>query len=232
VAYRLVFFLQFVAFYIGMALLPLVSRLYVADREQLRDIFQTSMNLGALIALPLAGGIWLVSPEIIAVFFGEEFVDSAGVLRILSLLVFLVFQTHLLGIFLIACDEQKRRSTGYWAAAAMNVTGNLILIPMLGVEGAGWAAVLSESVLVGTFIAKLRPKLGWPKVAGRLAIGTAAILAFCIPFGYLGKPNLAITTAASAMIYVAVLLSFKDIRNNELRFLRGLLSKRRTGATW
>lgn len=52
-----------------------------------------------------------------------------------------------MGIFLKACDQQARRTKAESIIIIINIIGNLILIPVLEIEGAAIATLASEALL-------------------------------------------------------------------------------------
>jgi len=226
VAYRFIFLLQFLAFHISMVLFPFATKLHVDAKKELIELYQKSMNTVVLVAFPIAGGLWLITPELMMLIFGDEFIESINVLRILTVVLFLLFLSHIMGVFLMACDRQVDRTKGYWLSACTNIIANLILIPFLGVEGAAFSAVVSEMILVFSFAYKLQPLLGWPRIGSRFILSTIAVLSFCLPLSFWEERSLIMMIPVAVTIYFSVLFMFKDIRQTEIRFIKELLLKR------
>jgi len=147
VAYRVVFLLMFLPHFAAMALFPLASRLYMSSRKELESLYHKSLNLVILVGLPAACGLSLIAPDLINLTFGEAFAESAVILRYLACLLFLSCLTSIMGIFLTSCDRQAERTKSQWTSAWVNVLGNGLLIPTLGVNGAAIATVISETRL-------------------------------------------------------------------------------------
>lgn len=225
-AYRVVFFLMILAYFTGLTLFPLASRLYVTSRKELETLYHKSLNLIVLVALPAASGIWLVAPDLIDLIYGEAFAESATVLRYLAWLVFLAFLKSVMGILLISCDRQVERTKGQWTAACVNILGNVLLIPTIGVKGAAIAVLISETLLVILFAVRLRTVFGWPRIGSRLAMSCMATMSFFLPLSFFSSLSLGVVIPASVLFYLGVLVLFKDIRENEVRVLVSFLSNK------
>lgn len=223
VAYRVVFLLTFIPQFAAVAVFPLASRLYTKSREELEALYHKSLNLSILIGLPVASGVWLIAPDLIKLIFGATFVESASVLRILAGLLFLTFLSRIMGVFLMSCDRQVKRTRSQWTAVWVNVLGNMLLIPIFGIKGAAVATLFSETLLVILFAVRLRPVIGWPSISSRLVIGGVGVASFCIPFTIFPSLPLGVVIPASVLLYSVTLALFKDIRKNELRTLLGVL---------
>jgi PST family polysaccharide transporter len=116
------------------------------DRERLRQIFTTSLEVVTLVALPASVGMFMLSKEIIYVLFGSKWDSVVPVLTVLSLGVF--FRTA------YKCSDTLARSLGavYQAAARQAVYTVLVLggawigAVTFGVEGVAVAVVVAVAV--------------------------------------------------------------------------------------
>jgi O-antigen/teichoic acid export membrane protein len=222
-AFRIVLVFLLIPFFAAMALFPLSSRLYLSSREKLTRLYHGTLNLTILFGLPVAFGLWLTAPQIIDLLYGEEFSESVTVLRILTWLIFLATLKSIMGVFLMSCDLQAKRTRSQGVSAIVAVIGNILLIYFLALTGAAIAVLIAEIVLVFLFAWYLRPIFGWPKIGSRLAIGALAAGSFCLLFLILPTVPIFIVIPVSAIIYMGILLSFKDIRENEGKRVLGLV---------
>ena len=161
----------------------------------------------------------MVAPNIINLFFGQDFIESIPVLRYFAWLILLMFFVPVMGTFLTACDRQVDRTRSQFIAACCNVIGNAILIPMIGIMGAVVATLFSETLLVIILSWHLKDVLGWPKIWSRLIMGSVATITFVSPFLFYERQPLYITIPVAVIIYMGILLIFKEIRRNELQIL-------------
>lgn len=226
VAYRIIFLLAFVPQYAANAVFPQASRLYVENRQEFDALYHRYLGLVILIGLPVGAGVWLTAPDVIRIIFGESFAESATVLRILAGVLFLTFVARILGVFLMSSNRQEERMKSLWPVALINVVGNLVLIPAFGVKGAAVAALASEAVLVVLFAVRLRKVLGWPRISSRLAISGVGVTSFFVLFTFLPPLSLFLVIPASALLYSATLVLFKETRTNEVRTLISLVKPR------
>ncbi len=221
-AYRLVFFLLVIPQFASFAMLPVTSKLYERSAEKLKDLYSRALNRNIIIGLPAAAGLCLIAPQLIGMIFGEEFGESVLILRLLSWLLLLMCVKSVLSIFLISCNREVDRTRSQWTAAWMNVLGNLVLIPLLGIRGAAITTLVSDGVLVFLLAYRLGTILAWPQVGARVAIGVLGAIAFYVPFTLLPDVPLLLVIPSSVAIYVMVILLFKDIRETEGRMFLDL----------
>jgi O-antigen/teichoic acid export membrane protein len=137
------------------ALYPVFSRL-VADTERaLAPMFEASVRLVLLIAIPLSCLMWAMAPQIIDLFMGlSDYGPAVVILRIFSVGIPLMFVDFILVGALIASTDRLRSWVwvGAWAIA-LNVGLNMALIPHAqGVHGNGAAGAAIATVVTEGFI--------------------------------------------------------------------------------
>ena len=93
-------------------------------------------------------GFWFFSDVIITLVYGKNFSPSINVLDILSAAVFLFFMNFLLSNVLITSGREKINAWNLVVATIFNIFLNMALIPEYGAEGAAWATVLCEGLLI------------------------------------------------------------------------------------
>ena len=223
VGYRVIFMLLFLAYFGGLAVFPMASRLFAESEQAPGKLYHESLNVTLLVALPAAAGVWLIAPGLIELLFGPEFMEAVSVLRLLTVMLFFASLTSVIGTFLTACDRQTERTRCQWTSAWVNAIGNATLIPMFGIMGAAYSTVFSEGLLLILVAWRLKPLFGLPKITGRFLYATTGVLAFCIPLEYFSPLPVFVLIPLAVVIYAGVLMLFRDIRANEGKILAGLL---------
>ncbi|HJK44177.1 MAG TPA: polysaccharide biosynthesis C-terminal domain-containing protein, partial [Methanocorpusculum sp.] len=113
------------------------------DLTQIPNILTKSITYGLLLAVPTAVGGILLSDRLLYFFYGAEFAAGGTACAILLLLqivnVFMVF----LGTTLSAIDHARQSFYASGSAALLNVALNVLLIPIIGIEGAAVASLVS-----------------------------------------------------------------------------------------
>jgi O-antigen/teichoic acid export membrane protein len=203
-----------------MALFPLTSRLFLSSKQELKTLYHNSLSLTILLGVPVTVGLWLVAPQLIDLLYGEEFVESVFLLRILAGLTFLATLKSIMGVFLMSCDRQALRARSQAVSAFISVVGNLMLITFVGIKGAAIATLVAEIVLVIQFAIYLRPVLGWPRIGSRLVMSGVAAASFFLLFTLLVSAPLVVVIPISTLVYLAVLFAFGDIRKKEVHMIR------------
>lgn len=130
------------AYFLINSVFPLMS----GKTENKRKLFWQTTGLMFLGALIVAPTIYLLSPVIIKVLAGGEFVASIKILRILLVAMVFAYLGHLVGFTLIAKGKQKLILFIGIISLIVNIGGNLLFIPRFGIVGAAWVTVVTEAV--------------------------------------------------------------------------------------
>lgn len=160
---------------------PLMSQAAFADGERGKRIIQKSLNFLLILALPITFGVIYTAPQIIRIFGGDDYTDSVGVLRILSLAVLGSFANAALSAHIVAHNGQKFVLNISLIAVISNIILNFILISRFSYYGSAAATAITE-------------------------IGVALTTLYIVHHFYGFKPTF--TIALKAVISVVVMLIF------------------------
>ena len=139
------------AFLMG-AMFPLLSRLYVNEREKLSQAYTFGVRWMVICGIPLAIGLATLSHEISNLFFYKYTPNTiekiASALQWLSASGGMVFLSTVVITMLRAADKRRVFSILMGTTALLNIILNFILIPRLSHVGAAITMVISEVYLL------------------------------------------------------------------------------------
>ncbi|USS41773.1 flippase [Thermococcus aggregans] len=126
--------------------MPSMARLWKEDRKTLEVLFRRSFQVLLLIGLLGTAGYYTLARIGILFVFGEKFLPSVPVLKILAFAVPFMFLNSLFGSYMNATGRELTftKITGF--TALLNVVLNYVLILKYGAEGAAVATVVSQGV--------------------------------------------------------------------------------------
>jgi O-antigen/teichoic acid export membrane protein len=225
VAYRFIIVIMIIPQLAADSIFPSAARLYLYSIKDFAIFYTRVMNFLIIIGLPAAAGLSLIAPDLVRLIFGQAFAQSALVLRLLAALLFLGSFNPVLGVFLMSCGRAVERMKCHSVTTIFSIFANLILIPAMGIMGAATAAVISEAFLLFLFMITLRDVAGLPMVVSRLIISCIGTASFCLVFAFFSLSSLYLMIPASVLIYTGILALFKQIRNEEIRFVIDSLRK-------
>ncbi|MBN1446347.1 MAG: oligosaccharide flippase family protein [Bacteroidetes bacterium] len=216
-ASRLIFASLFVLASVGVLLYPVLSRLFVEDRERAGKLTARGTLFLFLLALLLAQLFATAAPVIVTILYGEAYIESAAILQLLALFL------PLFGIGLLASNVLMV-TAGVWKAVRASMTGlfvGIVLSPLLidafEIRGAAFAVLVAEAVAAALFIWFARRDLRLQMRWRALVAGTAAfalpppvLILFGVPEGFL--LTVLSTTLSVPLLFVFRVLTAHDVR--------------------
>lgn len=140
VAYKFTYAFQFLPLAFVGALYPTMSSLADKPVELNRTLIKAEWYL-SMLAAPIVFGIFALAPEIIDFFYSEAFAGAAPVLSVLIFVLLFIFLDFPIGSLLNATGRQAVKTGLMGGAMIVNVIGNLLLVPKLGIMGAAVSAL-------------------------------------------------------------------------------------------
>ncbi|HJM41913.1 MAG: polysaccharide biosynthesis C-terminal domain-containing protein [Nitrospinota bacterium] len=169
----------------------------------------------------LAGGAMAVlAPDLIFHLISPRFTEAVAILRILAVAAFLIYLNNAFAHAMVAVGIQ---GPGFLstriAAAGINVVLNLLWIPVWGGQGAAWATVASEGVILLLAPLFVRRRAGvWPPLWGPVLGGAALWLSGAAPL----EPTWAGRLAGCGVLAGALLIFLAFHRRQVVDLLVGL----------
>lgn len=133
---------------VGIVLFPKIN-ISSNNFEEYKKNLLFNYNVILMIAIPMAVGMFLVSPMVISLFAGKEYFGAISVSRIMSFVIVLCPIGDLLGSkTLLVFNKEKWLLICSSIVAVSNIVLNAIFIPLWGINGATIASLLSYLIAV------------------------------------------------------------------------------------
>lgn len=131
---------------LGSVMLPRMSNLYSKKENSLCDKYiSISMEFVIILATGIAFGIAAIAPTFTPIFFGQEFSGSSSIMVLLSYATIPIAWANVIRTqYLIPNNKDKVYLISVILGAIMNLSINLILIPMYGALGAAIGTIVAE----------------------------------------------------------------------------------------
>ena len=187
------------------------------DKEGIRAYVHKSISFTWFIALPATFGILGVADDFIPFFLGSEYLEVAPVLKILSVLVFIVSMNSLMGVqMLLPLGKEKIYTLATTVGAMVSIASNMVLIPFFQTYGACIACLIAECTVFAVSYWNLRDMFDLPKllkdnlsaILGSLVMYGAVRLIALLPTGVVVK--LLAELLGGVIVYVAFVLVTKN----------------------
>lgn len=206
---------------------PLYPRISMYIQNQELEKSNKLLNDGSkiiyMIAFPAAVGIIMLSNYIAPMLFGNAYMPSAGVLKILGVLIIVFSSAYLFGhIILLAAGKEKEILYATIAGAIINFSINMLLIPSLKQEGAAIASLCAEIVvtIILVFYARHYYSLSIGKEYTLSIVFSLTLMAITIMVGkyfldYSVLNTIIIIISAMIVYFVGLIIS----KNESIKFL-------------
>ncbi len=143
-AFRLVLPLSFIPVSLIVSLLPVMSKLYSEKDENLKKIYQFSLNVMLFISIPLSVIIFSTSQQIINVIYSSRYFPSEPGLKILVVSQIFLFLNVIMTHLVISIGKQYKGLYVVIGMVIINIIFNIFLIPRYGLVGASISTVFTE----------------------------------------------------------------------------------------
>lgn len=152
-----------IGFSFAVIVLPIIARFEsLAERQRLAHLFiSATLVLATVVSVP----IFLLEPQLIRFFFGAEFVDAAGVGRVLLVAGVVFGLNRVMEAILQAVGRPLESSIGEGVALAVTAAGLAVLLPTMGIMGAGITSLVAYSASSAFMVHRASRALGVPPLA-------------------------------------------------------------------
>lgn len=150
-AYRMLTFAVMVPVLFNQVIFPVFSQCFgdlKKDMPRLKRIFQRALLYMGATGAPAAAALLFFSDSVITFVCGEAYRRSSACLSILGLAMAAIFFTYPHISILVASGRQILFAWIAGISGLVNVGLNLIMIPLFSIEGAAWATVITEVLVL------------------------------------------------------------------------------------
>ncbi|PJA47607.1 hypothetical protein CO172_00670 [Candidatus Uhrbacteria bacterium CG_4_9_14_3_um_filter_36_7] len=163
IAYKFTYAFQFLPLAFIASLYPEMSRLVDKHQGSLLRLLDRSFWYMMLLASPLCFGIWSIASDAIELT-GDAYLQAVPVLQSLIFVLIPIFLDFPIGSLLNAAGRQSLKTSIMGVTMLINVFFNILFIPIFGILGASYAALISFffMFLAGLIsVRKIFPDFSW-----------------------------------------------------------------------
>jgi O-antigen/teichoic acid export membrane protein len=217
-----------------MTMLPLLIQNFEEHEQTTAAQMQTQFTrYFALATVPLLAGLAVIARDFMWVFTGGQYREAYPVLGVIAGATLLAGLVQLGSAGLTIHKQSRRIMVNTLAAAALDVTLTIVLVPRYGYVAAGWAAVAAYVLLAALTWLQSRRYLAWTlpwasllPIAGATAVMSAAVWGVTLLLPTTVWALLA-EGATGLGVYALALLALGGVRADERAFARELAGSAR-----
>lgn len=209
---------------------PVLSKYYDEKNiDQVKKILKYSMKYYLLITIPSVFGLSILSKSILVILTTSEIASVGYLITPFTAVSYLLYGLQgIIGNILIINNKTKIAGLAMSVSAIVNLSLNLLLIPVIGINGAALTTLIAFLI---NFIITICYCVKYIRFDFNLSFIIKSTLASVIMSSlifYLSPVNLndlLFTIGVSAALYFGIIYLLKGINKEEIRFFRGILSK-------
>jgi O-antigen/teichoic acid export membrane protein len=223
-AYRTMEALLILPGILAVAVLPVIARSIESDPKAVLSLINTAIRLLWSVAFPLVVGFALLGGTLLADVFGPHYRGANVVLTLLGATLLPLFASAMTSTVIAAGARPQLNTMIAGVMVVLNVTLNLVLIPAMGINGAGVATLATESagLIAGAIlIARMHGSLAWHRFAVRplVAAGSMGALVELLGRSLAGIP-------LYVAVYIGVLVLLRGLTRADWALVRSALDSR------
>lgn len=228
-AYRLIEATMFVGFALNGAFAAMYVYLGRDTDPPLVSVFGRSLKVGLLLLVPIAVVFGTIPGQVLALVFGNAFLEAGAALRLLAPVVVLLCVVAMCTTMAISRGNPRVMLPLTAAMVVVNLGLNAALIPALEEDGAAMAMLVTEAVFGIAALRLAIRETGEPPWATLLAGPLLAGAAMVVPLLVLRDVTL-LAILAGLAVYLAVVVAIeRRVSPGDLAFAATLI-RRRVGA--
>ncbi len=185
-AYRIVSFILVAGGLFFESTFPVISRYYQDARERLPRLLNSSLQVTALLVIPMAAGGTVLARPMLTSLYGAQYGAAAVAFQFLIWGVAIELLGMNWGYALMACDSAKEYMKAVGLGAILSVILNLALIPKFGLMGAGLTRLACSAIIALYFGFQFRRifHLKWARHLLKPAMASALMVAVMVLVGH------------------------------------------------
>ena len=215
-AYRFLDFLTFLPAVVAISLFPHFSGQSVIDSPENKIMAERIHRLLLAIALPLGVGCTVLGQNIVVGFFGPEYQDAVAPFQIL------IWSTIITLFYAVAnvvmqVKALRQALLVLFLATAVNLVGNILLVPRYGILASAWLTVLSYLIVAAWYLAGSRRYLKYPLWrSGLWPLAASAVMGLVL--WQLQDWNVFALIGLAAALYFGILFAVRFLKTDDLKF--------------
>jgi O-antigen/teichoic acid export membrane protein len=208
------------------AILPTFAQLAVRSVRQVSLAYTKALNFMLILALPIAVGGMFLADQLIHLIYGPEFAGAGVAFRIVIWALLFLFLSLITRSALQGINRQALWTKVLAAGVGVNVVLNVLLTPLVGIEGASLALLAADVVVFGLSFGLVARQLSLSvmAIAGRALKPLASALLMGAVLYYLRDQNLFLSVLIGAAVYGLLLILLRAFDSQEVALMKETLA--------
>ncbi len=207
------------------AILPTFAQLAVRGVREVSLAYVKALNFMLILALPIAVGGTFLADQLIHLIYGPAFAGAGMAFRIVIWALLFLFLSLITRSALQGINRQMLWTYVLAAGVGVNLALNILLVPRIGIEGAGLALLAADVVVFGLSFGLVARHLSLPvmSTAARTLKPLASALLMGAVLYLLGDSSLLLSLIVGATVYGLLLVLLRTFDRQDVDLIKGAL---------
>jgi O-antigen/teichoic acid export membrane protein len=208
---------------------PVISRYYKLASDKLAWLLDASLRITILLAIPMAVGGSILAGPFLNSLYGPQYRVATIAFRLLIWAVAIELVGTNWGYALMACDRGEEYLKAVGLGAVLSIALNLLLIPRMGLTGAGLARLMSSVAisLYSWFQFRRVLPIRWSHYMYKPALASSFMVAVMVLVGH----SWVLQMALGVLAYAGIILLIAPAERAQLLLIaKTILAPSRTAA--
>ncbi len=204
---------------IATAIPRLANYLGKSDKNKHRDTLDSLKKFLLIFLFPAIAGLIMLSKETLYILGGEDFISGYKCIVLLSVALYAaVMANYYANAVLVPLRKEKIFIMASVIAAVLNITLNIFMIQLIGIEGAAITTVIAEFIVMNMCLYASKGYVDKPKLKFIIGIilGTVAVVVCCAVIKMFIASvimRVILSIVLSVILYSAIIYAFRLIPN-------------------
>jgi O-antigen/teichoic acid export membrane protein len=227
-AYRLFDTLVFLPNIVASAILfPILSQLSTQSRPALRRAMTKGLDIILIVGMPICIGLLTLADPIIRLIYRQpEYVNAVPALQWLAVGLLLLYINSILSVTIVSLNSERKMTLVAGLALVVNLSLNLILIPLFQHVGAASTTAITEGfIMIYLLVVMPRDLLARSTLAVLIKAGIASA-AMAVALTALRGQSLGLLIPVGAAVYALVGIVLRMVPAEDFRMVGSALARR------
>lgn len=143
-------------------MLPYISAIKSKGKKVKSEDREKALLFTIWIGIACAMGLFYIAPDIIELFFSEEYIGAIVLIKIMAFYTFFYSLSQILrDMYFLPNHKDNLFVLTVFAGIPINLSLNILMIPKMGAEGAAWATIISEFLVLLLRLIIVRKEINW-----------------------------------------------------------------------
>lgn len=208
------------------AFLPIMSGLYIRTLGGFVRTFRFTLKYLFIISAPIAVGTIIVAEQLTVFLFQDKFLPSVIALQILMAGIIISFWNRAISRSMMACNKEKYFVPLFLLLAVVNISANLILVPLFSYVGTSIAVVITQGTQLLAMLFFVKRYANISAIASLVFKPAICVAVMGVVVYFASLHGLGLAILSGLITYPVALFATRAVKRQDIDSLKGLVARK------